>query len=127
MIVNRNEVIIAVDVDGTLIRRVIDEDITNPYWQGQTIDITNPYDNSIYKYFVHTEHVELLRQYKGRGFYIKVWSANGVGHAESTVKALGLDDGTVDCIETKPMKHLDDKKELECIVGARVFINKEGF
>lgn len=120
MRVNKHEVIIGCDVDGTLIRPATEH-------EDNTIKIVNPYDKQTHRYTIHSEHVELLRQYKGRGFYVKVWSAGGVLHAESVVKALGLDDGTVDEVETKPMKHMDDKKDIEAVVGSRVFIPKEGW
>lgn len=117
MLVINNEVIIGCDVDNTLVRKV----------DTGSIQIINPNDNKLFNYEIHTDHVDLLRQYKGRGFYIIVWSANGVKHAESVVIALGLNDGTVDQIMTKPMKHMDDKTEAEYIVGSRVFIPMEGF
>jgi hypothetical protein len=120
MKINENEVIIMCDVDGTLIRPATDSDI-------DVINITNPYDKKTYSYVVHNEHVDLLRQYKGRGFYVRVWSAGGVRHAASVVQALGLDDGTVDDVETKPMKHVDDRKNNMHIIGSRVFIHKPGF
>lgn len=118
MIINPDRINVMVDVDGTLVRR-------SPFGDKFDISIKNPYDNKTYYYQIHHEHIELLRQYSGRGFYIKVWSANGSGHAESVVRALKLDDGTVDEIDTKPMKVMDDKKSLEYIVGAHVFIPKK--
>jgi hypothetical protein len=120
MKINENEVIVTCDVDGTLVRPATESDLIVTY-------ITNPYDKKTYKYVIHDEHIDLLRQYKGRGFYIRVWSAGGVKHAASVVKALGLDDGTVDDVETKPMKHVDDKKDGMHIIGSRVFIPKTGF
>lgn len=117
MKVNSNQFIVACDIDGTLVRR----SDTGLYI------ITNPYDNTAYKYEIHDENIELLRQYKGRGFYIKVWSANGVGHAVSVIEALGLNDGTVDECETKPCKHMDDRTSVDAVVGPRVFIPKDGW
>lgn len=110
------EVIVTTDVDGTLVKR-------NP---NGLISITNPYDGETYKYDVHWEHVELLKQYHGRGFCNIVWSANGRKHAESVVDALGLDK-FVSVKMTKPMKHLDDKRSAEFIVGSHVFIPKSGW
>jgi hypothetical protein len=111
------EVVVGTDVDGTLVRRNDEGEIS----------ILNPYDNVTYRYSIHTEHVELLRQYKGRGFFNIVWSANGKKHAESVIDALGLNDGTIDLVMTKCMKHLDDKTKAEFIVGSRVFIPKAGW
>lgn len=110
------EVIVTTDVDGTLVKR-------NP---NGNMSITNPYDGITYKYDVHWEHVELLKQYHGRGFFNIVWSANGRKHAISVVEALGLDE-FVHLRMTKPMKHLDDRRSPEYIVGSHVFIPKEGW
>lgn len=121
MQINDAEVIVVCDVDQTLIKSV------NPILEKANILIVNPYNKKEYWYDVHWDHVDLLRMYKGRGFYIRVWTANGVQHAVSVIKALGLDDGTVDSIETKPMKHIDDKKNSIHIAGARVFIPRPGW
>lgn len=125
MRINNSETIVAVDIDGTLIRPV-DSSFKNTIENG-FITVINPYDDQEYTYETHTEHINLLRQYKGRGFYIKVWSAGGVKHAVSVVRALGLNDGTVDEVETKPIKHMDDKKSPVHIVGSHVFIPRLGF
>lgn len=120
MQINNAEVIVGCDVDNTLVKPCSENEVPDIY-------IINPYDNKQYAYMIHHEHVDLLRQYKGRTFFIRVWSAGGVQHAVSVVKALGLDDGTVDSVETKPMKNLDDRKDAIHIVGSRVFIPKEGW
>lgn len=127
MNINNAEVIVCCDVDGTLIRPVNTRYDTDGQPLHNTVTITNPYNNKQYFYEVHIEHVDLLRMYKGRGFYIRVWTANGVQHAVSVVKALGLDDGTVDSVETKPIKNMDDKKSCIHIAGSRVFIPRTGF
>lgn len=118
--VNENEVNVGCDVDGTLVRLAIPGDT-------DTISIRNPYDGIDYSYVPHWGHVDLLRQYAGRGFYNIVWSAGGVKHAESVVEALGLNDGTVKEIMTKVMKVIDDKDDMNNIVGVRVFIPEAGF
>lgn len=128
MRVNKAEVVIACDIDGTLVKRVD----PHLYSIEHRLDITNPYDNKTYTYIAHKENIELLRMYKGRGFWIKVWSANGYGHAEAVVHALKLGDGpggdkTVDEIETKPMKHMDDRTDIDAVVGPRVFIPRPGW
>jgi hypothetical protein len=110
-----NEVNVGCDIDLTLVRRANSNDINN------TIKITNPNDNSIHYYVIHNQHVELLKQYKGRGFNIIAWSNNGVRWVQAVVDALGLKD-TVSLIMTKPLKHMDDKTNTESVVGARVYI-----
>lgn len=124
MKVNDHQFIVNVDIDGTLVKRVHNKEESR-------VKITNPYDKKTYMYAIHDENIELLRMYKGRGFYIKAWSANGSGHAATVVRALGLGDqggdGTVDECETKPMKHMDDRTAVDAVVGPRVFIPKEGW
>lgn len=125
MRINDSETIVVCDVDGTLIRPIVD--FPEGFLRNDIVKIKNPYDEQEYTYEIHHEHISLLRQYKGRGFYIKVWSAGGVQHAVSVVKALGLNDGTVDEVETKPIKNMDDKKSSVHIIGSRVFIPRFGF
>lgn len=121
MWINNNQFVVACDVDGTLVKEATAIEILN----GDTITIQNPYSKQSHEYMIHNEHIELLRMYKARGFYIKAWSANGSGHAESVIRALKLDDGTVDEIETKPIKHMDDRKDVAAVIGPRVFIPKK--
>lgn len=120
MKINEAEAIVVCDVDNTLVKRgggARDSDII----------IKSPYSKVSHWYERHEDHIELLRTYKARGFYVIVWSANGVQHAASVVKALGLNDGTVDEVQTKPIKHVDDKSNPVHVVGSRVFIPKEGW
>lgn len=117
MQVNEDRVNVVVDVDNTLVKR-------SPYGEKFEVSIVNPYDGKTYYYAIHHEHVELIKQYAGRGFYIKVWSANGSGHAASVVTALKLD-GYVNEVDTKPMKFIDDKTSADQIVGSHIFIPKD--
>jgi len=106
-----NEMIVAIDVDGTLIR---------PDPQGA---IKLPYGSTIHCYEPIMEHVDLLKSYKQRGFYVIVWSHGGNQHAKLTIQALKLE-RYVDLVLTKPSKHVDDKTSIEDIVGTRVFISQ---
>lgn len=121
-----NEVNVGFDVDGTLIRPATREDKTDEsmYPNGRLLHIFA--DNTSKYYLVHTEHVELLKSYRKRGFYVIVWSANGHDHAGRIVRALNLED-SVDLVMTKCMKHVDDRKDIEGIVGSHVFIPMKGF
>ena len=119
MEISNYEFRVVVDIDGTLVKKVFSKQETE-------ISIHNPYDNIIYNYQVHHEHVQLIKRYKARGLFVEVWTADGVKHAESVVKALGLTD-YVDRVSTKPIKCLDDKANLNDICGNRVFIPKEGW
>lgn len=110
-----NENIIVVDVDETLILNKSEIKYLN------SIPIMNPYDNRVYYYTPHTEHISLIRMWKGRGMCVIVWSGNGVEHAASVVKALGLDGYVFMCM-TKPTRCVDDRTELEYICGTRIYI-----
>ncbi len=119
MVVNPDRVNIVCDVDGTLVKRRYGDNLG-------AFMIVNPYDNTPYWYDIHTDHVELIRQYHGRGFHITVWSANGSAHAAAVVDALGLRD-YVHETDTKPMKFLDDKTNPSAIIGSHVFIPRDGW
>jgi hydroxymethylpyrimidine pyrophosphatase-like HAD family hydrolase len=72
----------------------------------------------------HHYHVDLLKMYNERGYYIIFWSANGWQHAERAVQALGLEylaDGTNGHIQAKLSKFIDDNPNAESILGARVY------
>lgn len=58
-------------------------------------------------FIIHDEHLQLLRNYKARGFTVFVWSGNGFQHAEKVVKALDVED-KVDFVATKPYRVVDD-------------------
>jgi phosphoglycolate phosphatase-like HAD superfamily hydrolase len=115
MNVIKNEVIVCFDVDDTLVLWNTDKT------EGQLFH--NPYDNSYTHLKPHKRHIELLKQYKGRGFHVRVWSAGGWQWAEAVVKTLGLE-SFVDSIETKPAKYIDDL-EAKDVLGVRIYIKDE--
>lgn len=112
MNVIETEMVVAIDVDGTLIR-------PNPKGSIQL-----PYGSTICSFEPIVEHIELLKSYKQRGFFIMVWSHGGNRHARLTLEALKLE-RYVDLVLTKPSKHIDDKQTIEDIVGTRIFIARE--
>lgn len=116
MKINESEVIVVCDVDDTLV--MWSDRFTQPH-EGAT-PFLDPYDNSTNYLTVHQMHVDLIKKYKGRGFYIRIWSAAGYKWAASVVKTLGLEE-FVDSIETKPMKYVDDLTG-DKVLGARVYI-----
>jgi predicted HAD superfamily phosphohydrolase YqeG len=93
-----NELVVCCDVDDTLIK----------------VGTSNPIE-------VHTD---FLKSLKNRGYTVIVWSANGYAHAGNVVSYLGLAD-YVDFCMTKPIKHIDDKTQVEDIIGRRIFLAKE--
>lgn len=116
MEVVKNEQIVCVDVDDTLV--IWSDHFTQPHVNSQTF--IDPYDNSVNYLIPHQQHIDLIKKYKGRGFFIIVWSAGGVRWAESVVKTLGLEN-YVDKVMTKPAKYVDD---LSCDkwMGNKVYI-----
>src|SRR3990167_4522800 len=67
----------------------------------------------------HTTHIEMLKEYKERGYNIVVWSQGGSDWAAAVVKELKLED-IVDLVITKPMVYIDD---LHCtqFMGERIY------
>lgn len=114
MKVNKCENIVLVDVDQTIISRL----------EGRTTHkyefFANYYGNQV-KVCPIDEHIELLKSYKARGYYIRVHSNNGWQWAEEIVNKLGLQE-YVDSVETKPCKWVDDSENVNEVIGQRVFI-----
>lgn len=118
MKVHRNEVVFAVDVDGTLVS-------LKKYsaYDKNVLAVHNPYVNEDRYLRVHKSHVQIVKEMLGRGRLVLVWSASGFGWAEATVKALGLNHKNL-VVMTKPIGHMDD---LDCThwMGNRLFIKDE--
>ncbi len=87
------------------------------------IELTNPYTGLVSYLKPHEPHIELLKQYKGRGYHIIVWSAGGALWANEVVSKLGLGK-YVDIVMSKPVKYVDDKS-CESWMGSRVYIDKD--
>ena len=115
MIVIKNEDIVAFDVDDTLILWFSNCD------PSEKIDIISP-GSGIKKMALkpHKRHIDLLKEYKGRGMTVIVWSAGGYGWAQAVVEALGLEE-FVDYVMTKPCKLIDDLPP-ELIFTNRIYL-----
>lgn len=100
---NKNEVVIEMDVDDTIILHDIDAYPSLPR-------ITLNYYGMPMVVVPHLKHIELLKSYKKRGFFVRVHSNNGWKHVDEVLKKLDLWD-FVDEGETKASKHVDDTKE----------------
>jgi histidinol phosphatase-like enzyme len=107
-----NELVVVVDVDGTLIK---------PDPNGT---ISLPYGSEIQKFSAIKVHVDLVKEYKKRGFYVIVWSMGGAAWARGAVEALKLE-RFVDQTMCKPSKHVDDRDDVGSIIGTRVFIGEQ--
>lgn len=112
-----NEMVVFCDVDDTLIMH----DNSLPY----DLYITDPYmpdfTQAVRK---HQKHIDFLKNLKGRGYTIIVWSAGGAKWANTVVKALQLEN-YVDICMCKPVKYVDDL-EAHQILGTRVYLNEKG-
>lgn len=113
MKVIENELIVFCDVDETLIK-----------WDKPTIKAPDklalPYAGETVYVTPHHYHVQLVKMYKERGYFVVVWSANGFQHAKNAVTSLQLEK-YVDLAMSKPTKHMDDNPNAASILGPRVF------
>lgn len=97
MYVNRNDQIVEVDVDGTLV-----------LWN-------HPHPNTSINGVpcrIHTKHVEAIKQFHARGQYVIVWSDGGHEWASFVVHFLNLQT-YVDEVRSKSKWHFDDKPQSE--------------
>ncbi len=117
MILLNNQNVVTIDVDNTLLMWDKNHDVPHH----GTLEIQDPYDSHrILHLRPHHVHCRLLRQYKGRGFTVIVWSKAGALWADAAVKVLKLED-YVDFVMTKPDRHVDDATNMEAIIGTRVY------
>lgn len=116
MKVTENEMVVYVDIDGTLVNKG-DHVATN--YHGTKVD---------YYGFTHEIHplwsnIEFMKTLKARGWYIVVHSHNGWKYAKNVVEALELQD-YVDEVKSKPFKYLDDVP-CEKWMGTRINLEEE--
>jgi FMN phosphatase YigB (HAD superfamily) len=108
-----NQMVVMTDIDDTLVKW------TNPNVPGlNKIEITFP-ERKVYLE-KHQYHIDLIRMYKDRGYFVVAWSNNGPVHVEKVITALGLEK-CIDLVMSKPIKYLDDREKIEEILGTRVF------
>jgi predicted phosphatase len=117
MLVVQNDRTVSIDVDDTLL--MYDDNFMQPH-EG-AIRIVDPNDNQVVYLTPHQRHVDLIKKWKGRGYFIEVWSANGFAWAERAVRALNLED-YVDIVTTKREKFVDDLPASQ-VLGTRVYLN----
>lgn len=117
MRINKNEAILPVDIDGTLITH-----IHKPiYYTDDCLAVVDPLDSTKVIY-VEANHamIRLLKEEHHRGACIKVWSRGGWEWAQNVIKALELEQ-YVDEIMSKPRSYFDDLP-IEKWLTDRVFI-----
>jgi hypothetical protein len=115
MLVIENDQITSFDVDGTLVIEIPNN---------ETADLILPYGGELMYLRIHKKHVRFLRHCYLRGDHIEVWSKNGFAWAKTVVEALELQD-YVHIARAKPTRHIDDKTDLESIVGGRIFMEND--
>ena len=108
-----SDLVVMIDVDETLL-------MIPQSKGGISIELKNPYTGYIRVREIHTEHIDLIKQYKKQGYAVVVWSANGHLWAKEVVEKLNLTD-MVDLVMCKPIKYVDDLKADEILTG-RVYI-----
>lgn len=121
MQVIRNEMLLKIDVDDTLV-------IWGKIKRGEkAVAVTDPYSGEQVYLRPHQGHIKVLKDRKARGAHITVWSAGGYLWAQAVVKALNLEK-YVDVCSSKPIMYIDDKEAHE-ILGERLYLgidNKYG-
>jgi HAD superfamily phosphatase (TIGR01681 family) len=108
----KNELVVVVDCDGTLIK-------PSDHFGSGTFSL--PYGSSMVQFEQIKVHVDLLKEYKNRGFVVVVWSMGGWAHAQRIVEALKIE-RFVDIVMSKPNKYVDDRTDIESILGTRIFL-----
>lgn len=104
MKVIREEIIVYCDVDKTLVKWPMFYHTQNAQ---KGLLMFDYYGTQVWLK-EHRAHIDLLKSYKKRGFFVHVMSANGVQWAEEVVNRLNLAE-YVDLVSTKPLKYMDDK------------------
>jgi hypothetical protein len=111
MIIIENEHIAAFDIDQTLFM----------HDESSTCGIINPNSGSQIFGYANLKHIELMKQFKGRGMFVVVWSKSGTKWAEAVVKNLELTP-YVDLIISKFDRYVDDLKAHQ-VLGERIYLN----
>lgn len=108
-----NELIAATDIDDTLVM-----------WDNPTVDgpgkVAIEFAGRTVYLTPHQYHIDLIKMYKERGYFVIAWSANGRLHVKRVIEALGLGN-YVDQGMSKLTKHVDDSKDAAAILGPRVY------
>lgn len=117
MIHIRNDNVVPFDVDQTLVLWGKDH---NKKGKGK-VEFVDPYTGLKFYLRPHHVHVRLLRQFRGRGFAVIVWSKQGDLWAKEVVKKLGLENLKL-IVMSKPEKYVDDKENIADVIGTRVYL-----
>lgn len=114
MIVTKNELLIYVDVDETIIfscEEMHPESVIVNYYN--VLKWVRP----------HKKHIKFLKSLKTRGYHVVIHSANGWRWAEEIVRTFELSE-YVDEIKTKPIKYIDDQPVVNWF-GQQIYLDEE--
>lgn len=115
-VLNRNDITVF-DVDQTLV-------MYKNYRSAGPNKIAFDYGDETIYLTPHKFHVMFLKHCYKRGDYVIVWSKNSAMWAEQVIKKLKLQK-YVHMIMSKPTRHVDDKENINEIVGDRIYLNDE--
>lgn len=105
------------DVDNTLVKWPKD------WWLPGANRMEFEYGGEKVYLIPHRFHVVFLKHCFKRGDFVEIWSKNGSAWATQVAEKLGLIDH-VHFIRAKSARHVDDKTNLNEIVGDRIFIEE---
>jgi FMN phosphatase YigB (HAD superfamily) len=116
MKVTENELIVYVDIDGTLINK-------GDFISSDSHDYKIDYYGFIHEIEPLWLNIEFMKTLKKRGWYIIVHSHNGWQYAKNVVEALNLQD-YVDEVKSKPFKYIDDM-DCHSWMGTRINLHEK--
>lgn len=118
----KNERLICVDVDDTLVMHVFDKNIPGATY----VDIADPvYEGDFIKMQINEPMVRLVREEIARGSQICYWSRGGYQWAVNVLQALDLDSyDSEQLVLTKPYAYFDDS-EITLWLKDRVYIKPD--
>lgn len=102
------------DIDGTLVIWPKDYHVSKP---GR---LEFEYGDELVYLYPHHANISFLKFCSFRGDFIEVWSKHKYVWCVEVIKKLELEK-YVDLARSKPDRHIDDKTDLNDIVGERVF------
>lgn len=112
----KNETVVWVDLDNTI---AMWNNPTEPGFGKFSIE----YGGRELYLTPHEPNIDLVKEYKNRGYFVIFHSANGYGHAARIIRALKLEN-IADLVMTKNIKVVDDKHPSEWM-GALVYLPED--
>lgn len=120
MKVTENEMVVYIDVDGTLCNKC---EVVSNYETQKVYCRMADYYGTLHIIKPLWKNIEFVKTLKVRGWYIVVHSHNGWKWAKEVVESVGLLD-YVDEIKSKPFKYVDDQN-CHSWMGTRINLHEE--